>query len=145
MIKQGYRDPDPCTQVLTDVSKMIAAKQHKGCKISIMIDANESSGKRDPNGVSSLKSTVYTMYTKPKTRLGSKTRINFMVATEGILPYIRAAAFRSLYKVVVSDHILLWADIDMKVYFRGEGPSITQPQGREFSLDNIELGEIFLS
>jgi len=73
------------------------------------------------------------------TRLGSKNRIDFIVATEGVLPYIRAASYRSLHEAVVSDHILLWADINMKAYFGGEGPSITLPQGREFSLDNIEM------
>ena len=78
------------------------------------------------------------------TRLGSTTRIDFIVATEGVLPYIRAAGYRSLHEVVVSDHILLWVDIDMKAYFGGEGPTITPPQGREFSLDNVEMCEKFL-
>jgi len=77
--------------------------------------------------------------TPPTTRLGGKTCIDFMVATEGVLPYIRAADYRSLHKAVVLDHILLWADIDMKAYFGGEGPSITPPQGKEFSLENIKM------
>ena len=33
----------------------------------------------------------------------------------------------------------------MKAYFGGEGPTITPPQGREFSLDNIEMCEKFLT
>jgi len=77
----------------------------------------------------------------PTMRLGNKTLIDFMVATEGVLPYIRAAGFRSLHKAVVSDHILLWADIDMNAYSGGEGPSITPPQDREFSLDIIKIHE----
>jgi len=67
-----------------------------------------------------------------------------MVVTEGVLPYTRAAGFRSLHEAVVSDHILLWTDIDMNAYFGGEGPFITPPQGREFSLDNIEILKQFL-
>ena len=47
------------------------------------------------------------------TRLGSNSRIDFIMATDGILPCIRAAGFRSIHKAIVSDHILLSADVDM--------------------------------
>ena len=80
MIKQGYRDSDPRTQVLTDVSKMTAAKRHEGCEIIIMIDGNESSGKTGSKwGEFIEKHSLHDVHeatygeVPPTTRLGSKT------------------------------------------------------------------------
>ena len=93
MIKQRYRDPDLRTQVLTDMSKMIVAKRHEECEVIIMSDANESSEKRGSKwGEFIAKHSLHDVHealcgdTPPTTRLGSKTRIDFMVATEGVIP-----------------------------------------------------------
>ena len=56
------------------------------------------------------------------TRMGSMTRIDHMVATEGILQYVMAAGFLCYHRELISDHVLLWADIDLKSFFGGEGP-----------------------
>jgi len=80
MIKQGYRDPDPRIQVLTDMSKMIAAKHQEGCEIIVMIDVNESIEKtRSKWGDFIGKHSLHDVHevvcgeVPPTTRLGSKT------------------------------------------------------------------------
>ena len=39
---------------------------------------------------------------------------------------------------------MLWIELDLKSFFGGEGPSITLPQKREFTLDNIHMCNKFL-
>ena len=41
MVRRGVKDPDPRTQVLNDLSKLIQSKRDEGCEIVLMIDANE--------------------------------------------------------------------------------------------------------
>ena len=53
------------------------------------------------------------------TRLESKSRIDYILATEGILQMIRAAGYRSLHKRINSDHVMLWADFDLDEFFGG--------------------------
>ena len=74
---------------------------------------------------------------------GQQLTLDFIVATDGILPYVRAAGFRSLHKSVVSDRIPLWADVDMNAFFGGENLSITPPKRREFSINNVEMRKKF--
>jgi len=133
MVKQGYRDLDPRTQVLTDISTMIVTKRHEGCEVIIMIDANEFSTKTGSKWSEFVaRHNMHDIHevvcgeAPTTTRLGSQTWIDFIVATEGVLPYIRAGGYRSLHEAVVSDHILLWADIDTKAYFGGGGPSTSE-------------------
>jgi len=51
-----------------------------------------------------------------------------MVATEGILCYITVAGFLGHHHALISDHIMLWAYIDLKSFFGSVGPKITPPQ-----------------
>jgi len=67
-----------------------------------------------------------------------------MTATEGILQEVQTAGFRALHEGIISDHIILWADINLDRFFGGKGPRITPPQFREFSIDNIEIRDKFL-
>ena len=41
MAQKGVKNPDPRTQVLNNLTKRIQSKRKKGCKIVLMIDANE--------------------------------------------------------------------------------------------------------
>ena len=81
----------------------------------------------------------------PTTRIGSSTRIDCITATEGILQEVQAAGFRILHEGITSDHIMLWADINIDRFFGSEGHQITPPQFCEFSIDNIEIRGKFLT
>ena len=78
------------------------------------------------------------------TRMGSRSQIDFIVAMERTLIHIWAAGYRSVHKAVVSDHILLWVDLDLKAFVGGQFLSITTPQAREFSFNNTEMREKLL-
>lgn len=51
------------------------------------------------------------------TRLNSTTVIDYMVVTEGLLPYISKAGHLALHEGIVSDHIMLWFDININRFF----------------------------
>ena len=88
MIKDGKEAPDPCTQVLTDLTKFLNEKRDEGCGILVMVDANESSSKEGSkwkaflanNGLEDLHELVLDKL-PPTARIGSSTRIDCMAAT----------------------------------------------------------------
>jgi len=113
MIKDGKEAPDPCTQVLTDLTKFLNEKRDEGCGILVMVDANESSSKEGSKWKAFLTNNAleglheYTLDNlPPTTRIGSTTRIDCMAATEGILQEVQAAGFRALHEGIISDHIM---------------------------------------
>jgi len=151
MIKHGIEEPDPRNQVLKDLTTVIRKKREEGCEVILMMDANESTN--DPRGKFStfiqdnLLHDIHAQAIRelpPTTRVRSPSRIDFMLATEGVLEFVREAGYLALHEGLVSDHIMLWIEMDMKSFFGGEGPSIVPPQSREFSFDNIEMREKFL-
>ena len=115
-----------------------------------MIDANESSAQHtrwkafmESNLLHNVQSTrVRSM--PNSTRVGSSSQIDHLVATEGILRYVTADGFLRHHRALVSDHIMLWADINLKSLFGSVGPKITPPQARDVSYNNIEMREKFL-
>ena len=80
----------------------------------------------------------------PTTRIDSPERIDFMAASDRIIKHTTDAGYGAMNDGLISDHILLWADIDFHSYFGGEGPRITPPQAREFSVDNIQMRNKFI-
>ena len=79
------------------------------------------------------------------TCLGSKSRIDFILATEGILQMVRAVGYRSLHDGINSDHVMLWADFNLDEFFHGGQAWPSSPQYREFSFDNLQVWEKFLT
>ena len=150
MVSDGVDEPDPRNQVLKDLGTFIQQQRESGREILLSIDANESSEHhtrwrafKEANLLHDVQESR--LQTMPQSmRMGSTARIDHMVATEGILQYVTAAGFLGYHRALISDHVLLWADIDLKSFFRGEGPKITPPQARDFSYDNIEMREKFL-
>lgn len=151
MLKSGTHRPDPRNQVLRDLTNFIFDCRDEGCEVLLMIDANESTDENGSKWGQFLENNMLTDIhlsngrTPIKTtRLGSKTAIDYMVATDGLLPFIRRTGHLALHEGIVSDHIMLWADIDIKGFFGGEGPSITPPQAREFNSSNVVMRNKFL-
>ena len=58
---------------------------------------------------------------------------------------IRAAGYRSLRDGINSDHVMFWADFDLDEFFGGGQGRPSSPQAREFSFDNLQVREKFLT
>lgn len=70
------------------------------------------------------------------TRMNSRHRIDFIFATEGIAQMVVEAGFHGLHEGLDSDHVILWADIDLKRFFHDNSGIKSTPQAREYSFDN---------
>ena len=79
------------------------------------------------------------------TRLGSKGRIDFILATEGIIQMIRATGYPSLHEGINSDHVMLWVGSDLDEFFSSGQARPSSPQPREFSFDNLQVRGKFLT
>ena len=68
---------------------------------------------------------------KPDTsRAGSKHVINVMLCTPGIVTFAKNTGYCAIDTGLSSDHILLWADFDLRSLFGGEGPAHVPHQCR---------------
>ncbi|KAL7534081.1 hypothetical protein ACHAWF_011769 [Thalassiosira exigua] len=150
MLRQGKVDPDPRNQVLHDLSTFMAGLRHEGYEIWLMLDANDANVEgnafnkfitsnylHDPHVRSASRPTT--------TRMGSTSIIDFMLCTEGILQFVRAMGYRPLHEGLDSDHVMLWADLDLELFFGGPPPSIAPPSKREFNCDNTITRDRFLT
>ena len=151
MVKDGKEKPDPRNQVLSDLTHFIDKAKLEGYEILLMLDANESIEERgskftkfvERNSLHDIHETI--MSDLPSTtRLGSRHRIDFMLASERILEYVTNGGYAAVHEGIHSDHILLWADINMKEFFRGDAPRHVPPQAREFNCDNTKMRDKFL-
>ena len=58
---------------------------------------------------------------------------------------IRAAVYRSLHEGINLDPVMLWADFDPDEFFGGEQARPSSPKPWEFSFDNLQVREKFLT
>ena len=79
------------------------------------------------------------------TRLGSKSRTDYILATGGIIQMIRAVGYRFLHEGINSDHVMLWADFDLIKFFGGGKDHPSSPQARGFSFDTLQVQDKFLT
>ena len=150
-MKRGYINPDPCKQIITDLSKFIHQHQGKDHDILLMMDANESNLSKSQWKQFLIENNLHDIHDKvmfqvpPTMRLDSPERIDFMTASERLLKHVSDEGYGAMNDGLISDHILLWVDVDFKTYFGGEGPKIVPPQARQFSVDNLQMQMKFLT
>ena len=150
MIDIGINNPDPRTQILSDLSTFMNQKREEGCEIYLMMDANEDLGPGSDmakfiaeNSLEDVHQIV--MGLKPDTsRAGSNRVIDAMLCSSGAVNYIKQAGYCAIDTGLTSDHILLWADFDFRSFFGGEGPAHVPPQCREFSCSNEKVRDDFI-
>ena len=151
LVKRGYNSPNPRKQILTDLSKFIHQHQDKDHDVLLLMDANESNSSKSEWTHFLIDNNLHDIHDKvmsqvpPTTRLDNPERIDFMAASDRLLKHVSDAGYGALNDGLISDHIILWADVDFKSYFGGEGPRIVPPQAREFSVDNDQMRTKFLS
>ena len=126
--------------------------RNNGYEIILLIDANESIDQ--PNSkLAQFAATnclhdvqALTIDELPKsTRLGSKKRIDYIFATEGIAQHTTAAGYLALHEGIISDHILLWADFDLESFFGGNASPTAKSTAAAFLSTNIDLRNKFLA
>ena len=151
LVQRGYERPNPRKQILTDLSKIIQQHQNQDHDIILMMDANEAMTSKSAWSQFLVENNLHNVHDNimsslpPTTRIGSSDRIDFIAASEGVLKHVTDAGYGALHDGIISDHLLLWIDLDMQSYFGGKGPAIVPPQAREFSFDNVQMREKFIT
>ena len=139
MLADRVHNPDLRSQILENWSELILKKGEEGCKIILMMDANENTGPETNITKFITRNSLedvhtYIMTRKPETsRAGSRQVLDIALCTQGALPYIKMGGLCALDIGLTSNHVLLWFDFDTKSFFGGIVPHCVPPQHREFS------------
>ena len=130
--------------MLQDPTTFIDDQKSEGYKVILIMDTNESAKAKNSKITKFMERNSLhdvdkkTMHNLPiTTRLGSRSRIDFIVATEEILQMAQGAGYCALHKGVNSDHIMLWVDFDFKEFFGGSQARPSSTQAHKFSYDNL--------
>ncbi|KAL7546462.1 hypothetical protein ACHAWF_009794, partial [Thalassiosira exigua] len=150
MLRQGKIDPDPRSQVLKDLSTFMAELRQEGYEVWLMMDANEANIEGNALSKFVRKNYLHDPHeqnaSRPTTtRMGSTSIIDYMLCTEGILQYVRTTGYRPLHEGINSDHVMLWADADLELFFGNSSPAVNPPGKREFNCDNSIMRDRFLA
>ena len=129
-IKEGIADPQPFTQVITDLIKFINECKKEGDEIILCLDANEEMEKEHND---TKKGTItrltrdnalicaheYLGYSDETSEKGRK-QIDFILVSPGVLPALIRGGYRPYSEGIASDHRCLFTDIDADILF-GKG------------------------
>jgi hypothetical protein len=135
--KSGQSHPNPRSQVLTDLTQFIFACTQKGAGVILSLDANESlssgSGLTDFLAKTSLvdvHSYRHGACQHIPTYARGATKIDHILVTPDLLPFVHASGFFPFYEGIDSDHRVLFCDLNLAGYLRGQVASIESPSAR---------------
>ena len=149
LIREGGERPDPRNLILDDLTKMIQQQINAGCEVILMMDANDTNERGTKLHEFSERLGLHDvvasrMNVKPKTsRMGSTHIIDYILATEGIVEYVTKAGFCAAHEGLQSDHVMLWADINLRSFLGEKTKVISTPQAREFNCANTKMRDEF--
>ena len=122
MIKKEVVDPDPHSQVLTDLTAFIKTKYRSGCEIMLMMGAHDY-GRLGTQWHKFTKDNaihgahkILVPQSPATTRHDSNVIINFMLTSQCILCYAQPGGYGALQKGCICDHVLIWAYVDFKAF-----------------------------
>ena len=104
MIKKGVVNPNPRSQVLTDLTALIKTKRRPGCEIMLMMDVNNDNSPGTQWGKFTKDNTLYNVHKtlvsqRPATtRYNSNIIIDFMLTSKRILCYAWVGEYGAFHK-----------------------------------------------
>jgi len=138
LCRQGTQAPNPRAQLLTDLSTHLHAIQRENTAIIIVMDSNEAyTDYKSPllqwiqshHLIDTHMALHHLDTTIPTYDRGSK-RIDYIFATENIIPYITQGGILSYHFLTSMDHRALYIDIELHKFLRRHPPphdtSVTQ-------------------
>ena len=143
--KQNRRDLDPRKRLLADLKTLIATERSNGFRPILCMDANEDW--TEPKHGKELKQFLLDtqledpLYEKFKgagltqsTYARGKRRIDFMFFDTSLVPAIQRIGTLGLHEAIISDHVMLYADLDENQLFQGLINRPVRIPSREFIL-----------
>ena len=125
----GNENPEPRSQFLKDLTKYIKSLRDDNHEILLMLDANESTGKKNSHinrfftdcGLSDLHATKHrNLPDPPNTYMRGKKCIDFIAGTTGIIKSMEKAGIEAFSQTFHSDHRGLYVDLNLTDLLAGK-------------------------
>ena len=134
---------------MTELAAFIAASEAKGDEVILSIDANEATESHQsalPKFLShtTLVDTIAHAHGNmtPKTYLRGHRRIDFVFASESLLPHLRRSGHLGILDAIPSDHVGIWLEFDGTELFRGVTENLGSIPQKPFTMrDTSKLKE----
>ena len=155
MIKEGDFSLDPRTRILDDLRTLITSKREEGFRPILMMDANNEwldSGSKTFQSFVKEMGLVDHLYDKFKnkgltetTYARGKRRIDFILVDASITHTIKRIGTLGLHDGILSDHVMLYMDIDEKALFKAIMNRPVLHPTREFKIEHADKCEKFIN
>jgi hypothetical protein len=146
---------DPRARLLKDLRKVIDEERARGFRPIVLMDANEDWS--DPKAGKSLRKFMTDLKLKDplydrfngkglveSTYSRGRRRIDFMLFDEALVHAIKRIGTLGLHHAIVSDHVMVYADIDESLLFQGLINRPVRVPTREFVLAQADKCELFV-
>ena len=145
--KSGLQSPCPRKECLAELANFIIMVEAKGHEVILSIDANEAvysyrSALPEFLSQTTLVDTISHMHgdLAPKTYLRGHRRIDYVFASESLLPHLRRSGHLGILDAIPSDHVGIWLDFDGTEIVRGATEQLGSIQQKPFTMrDTTQL------
>ena len=148
--KSGLKSPCPRKECLAELATFITAAEANGDKVILSIDANEamdlhSSALPEFLSQTTLVDTIEHAHgdMAPKTYLRGHRRIDFVFASESLLPHLRRSGHLGILDAIPSDHMGIWLEFDGTELFRGVTENLGSIQQKPFTMRDTSKLKLF--
>ena len=147
------RNLDPRSRLLEDLKTLISTERGNGFRPIICMDANEDwlkpDGKELKEFITSLQLVDFFHQKYPNdlprsTYARGQNRIDYILFDRALIPAVSRIGSLGLHEGMVSDHVLLYADLDEKKLFQGIVNRPVRVPCREFVLAQADKCENFI-
>jgi exonuclease III len=146
---------DPRSRVLADLRKLISEERQRGFRPILCMDANEDwndakLGKELSRFLTEtqLCDPLYDKFQDAglakSTYARGKRRIDFIFVDRAMVPAIKKIGTLGLHQAMVSDHVMVYADLDEEELFQGKINRPVRVPCREFLLAQADKCEAFI-
>ena len=154
MIQEGDLSLDPRTRILDDLRILITSKRQEGFQPILMMDANDTwleTGSKEFKSFVEEMQLVDPLYEKfsedgltQTTYSRGSRRIDFILVNSSIQKAIKKIGTLGLHEGIMSDHVMLYMDVDERELFKGQVNRPTLNPCREFIIQHADKQKKFL-
>jgi len=139
--RTGLLKPDPRKQLLLDLSEHIRSLTSPDNAIIILMDANEAYTDKNSDlhkwmtqhSFNDVHMHLHQHDTTIPTYSRGHKRIDYILATDNILPYMQKSGILPFHFLLHTDHRALYVEIDLQKYLRSQPSTLSNQQLRSLT------------
>ena len=148
----GQEYPNPRKYCLDALQTFIEGERRGGAEIILSLDANSTTQEGANAFTSMIVETVLVDAIShhhgahlPHTCLRGRRRLDYMLVTPALLPYLRRSGHFGIQDAIPSDHVGCWIEFDGTALFRGATECLSSTLKMPFNLRQMSAVETFIS